>query len=854
MVDRLVKGVGYRKDHRRRYSFWCCLVLLLVFMTASTCSKGQDSIVKEVWIVPLSHTDFGFTDQPSVTRELHRRYIDIALDAALKTRNLPDAERFRWTIEAQYSFADWWRGASELRRNQFLSMVKASQLDVGALADDTTPYLDPVEWKRITHWISDSIWRSVQPQTGVQDDVNGFPRAGAMRLLDRGVHRLWTGINNDLGGPPLQAPSGFWWKMPDGRRMFVWLNIPYSEGYQYFHLRGWRHGPLPKAGDTLYRPPVTDELLPTDATSLLEQHAFLVSKLRQQAALGYHYPVFILPFTNQWRLDNDPPYESMSDFVAAWNKAELTPRLRIATASQAIRKMEEIAGEDIPEYTGEFTDWWANGSMSSPPAMAASRTAKRYLQQASSPLFGPLQPNAVKKMDELERELIVFDEHSWGGGDSVALPYSLDSQGEFAEKSLHSYGAMAQAQFLLSQRVRTAFADKGSGLYVFNAAPASWSGWIRFPSSAFRDDYRSAVDTASGVCGEVSFENGMHPWATPKTPADVTAENDTQTFADNVPKQTARIWIDNLPGNAFRHLQLSTSPCPASSDEAAASTLSIKLDERSWPRSLQWSGMSSPLILPGFGDFHSVSINGFAPRAKVHEIWNASTAESRNELRAVALQTVTAEEDSIATEEDTGKTIVYTQSLKHPSLGWAVRRLEIWKSEPRIRLDFKLYRRSSERPEAYFISFPLPVGNASPIVSNGGIPFRPYREQIPGSCKDYFAIDGWIDYATPEGHWIWATRDAPLVTFGKGTLLEKATAAPDQTNIVQAIVFNNLWYTNFVDNAMGEMDFSFDLEWQRRNEEVHPSDLGDTLVSTPVLLLNPDAPVDPLYMKYVFQP
>ncbi|HEY4378717.1 MAG TPA: hypothetical protein VGN01_00110 [Acidobacteriaceae bacterium] len=817
-------------------------------------AKAQDLAIKEVWIVPLAHTDFGFTDQPSVTRELHRRYIDIALDATLRTRNLPEAARFRWTLESQYSFDDWWRSASNLRRNKFLAMVKAGQLDVGALADNATPYLDQAGWEEMTHWIPDLVWRRVQPQTGVQDDVNGFPRAGAMMLLDRGVHRLWTGINNDLGGAPQQAPSGFWWKMPDGRRMFVWLNIPYSEGYQYFHSSGWRHGPLPKAGDTLYRPPLEDELLPADAASLRDQRAFLVGKLQQLVARGYQYSVFILPFTNQWRLDNDPPNESMTDFVAAWNKAGLTPKLRIATATQATSKMEEIAGKSVPEYSGEFTDWWADGSMSSPASMAASRSSKRYLQQISSPLFGPLQPNAKTKIDELQRELVVFDEHSWGGGNSVALPYSLDSQGEFAEKSLHAYGAMAQAQFLLSQRVRSAFVDKGEGLYVFNTEPGSWSGWIRFPASAFRDKYQSAADAATGVCGAVAFENGISPWTNPKTPGDITPQNDSQTFADNVSKQIARIWIQDLPGNAFRRLKLSTSPCPATALDSAVSNPVIMLDEKSWPSSLEWPGMSSSLILPGFGGFHSVAVDGFAPRAKVHEIWGASTAEKRNELRDSVLRTIAAVEEEVATKEDTGKTIIYTQSLRHPSLGWAVRRLEIWKSEPRIVLDFKLYRRSSELPEAFFISFPLPVGNTPPVVSNAGVPFKPYQEQVPGSCKDYFAIDGWVDYETTTGHWIWATKDAPLVTFGEGTLLEKATEAPARTNIVQAMVFNNLWHTNFVGNAMGEMDFSFSLQWQSGTREVRASDLARTLVSTPVLLLNPDAHADPLYKKYIFQP
>lgn len=834
------------------------LLNVLFYLPLFVCgfhAKAEDFTIKEVWVVPLSHTDFGYTDQPSTTRELHRRYIDVALDAAFKTRHLPDAQRFRWTIESQYSLDDWWKKASELRRNKFVAMVKAGQLDVSALADNNTPYMDHAEWEQMTHWIPDAVWQRVQPQTGVQDDVNGFPRAGAMLLLDRGIHRLWTGINNDLGGAPLPAPSGFWWKMPDGRRMFVWLNIPYSEGYNYFHPVGWRRGPLPKAGDTLYSLPAPNELLPIDEASLREQHAFLLSKLQQQVARGYHYPVFILPFTNQWRLDNDPPYSSITEFVAAWNHAGLIPKLRLATATEATSKMEEIAGKDIPEYSGEFTDWWANGSMSAPATVSASRAAKRYLKQLSSPLFGPLQPNAEKKITELQRELVVFDEHTWGSGMSIALPYSLDTQGQFAEKSLHAYNAMAQAQFLLSQRARTAFGDKGAGLYIFNTEVDPWSGWIRFPASALRGNYQSVVDATNGTCQAIAFDHGLKPFTSPKTPADVTPQNDSQTFADNVPKQIARIWAQGLKGNAFHRLLLSTSPCIASQQKAVTTSIDIQVDENSWPILLRWPEMSSSLILPGFGDFHSVAVTGFAPRAKVHEIWNAGTTKQRNELREATLRTISAEEDGVATKEDTGETIVYMQSLKHPRLGWAVRRLEIWKSEPRLSLQFKLYRRSSEAPEAFFISFPLPVGNTAPVVSNAGVPYRPYEEQIPGSCKDYFAIDGWVDYETASGHWIWVSKDVPLVTFGQGTLLAKAVEAPPQTNIVQAMVFNNLWHTNFVDNAMGEMDFSFDLKWQPKiGGKEHASGLANTLVSTPVLLLNPEKAADPLYQKYIFQP
>src|ERR1700728_3491422 len=92
---------------------------------------AQDPLpIKEVLLVHFAHTDFGYTDQPEVVRELHRHYVDIALDAAWATRLRPEGDRFCWTIEAQYSFADWWKAATPARRAEFVEMVRAGQLDV----------------------------------------------------------------------------------------------------------------------------------------------------------------------------------------------------------------------------------------------------------------------------------------------------------------------------------------------------------------------------------------------------------------------------------------------------------------------------------------------------------------------------------------------------------------------------------------------------------------------------------------------------------------------------------------------------------------------------------------------------
>ena len=145
-------------------------------------------------------------------------------------------------------------------------------------------------------------------RAALQDDVNGFPRAGAMALLDRRIHYLFSGINADSGGPPLPRPSAFWWKMPDGRKLFVWLGYSYPDGFSFFNAEGWRRGPVPAATDTRYRPPRPDEILRSDEASVRKAHACLVGRVRALRAAGYRYPTLLISMTNEWRMDNDPPF------------------------------------------------------------------------------------------------------------------------------------------------------------------------------------------------------------------------------------------------------------------------------------------------------------------------------------------------------------------------------------------------------------------------------------------------------------------------------------------------------------------------------------------------------------------
>jgi len=819
--------------------------------SAAPPSSPEPQYIQQVDVIHFSHTDYGFTDHPAVCRDMQRRYLDLALDAAQASARAPEGSRFKWTAETIVAVNDWWQAAAPKRRAEFLRAVRAGQIEVSALPLNNTPFLNRDQWHTMAHWLPEDLWNQLHPRTAVQNDVNGFPRAGAKELLDRGIRYLFSGINGDSGGPPQPRLTAFWWKQPDGRRLFVWLSLSYGDGFFLFDPVEWRRGPVPLAADGRYRPPRPGDILKPDEASVRAAHRQCVERLKAFERDGYRHSVVPVSITSMWRYDNDPPFAPLSDFAAAWNRLGLRPRLKLVTATEAMRDLEKVAGPAAPEYAGEWTDWWANGTACAPREVAASRAAKRFLAAAQSPLWGPLTPPALRAIEELNKDLCLFDEHTWGSSMSVAQPYSLDTQGQWNEKSRLAWRPMALAEWLLSQRARTRLIGEGEGLCLANPARAPFSGWVTMISTCLRDDYHSVTDPATGARAGLEFYPGTQPWGRPQSPAEFSREDVSAVFPDRSPNRHARFWVENLDAGAIKRFQLGKEAVQDVTPSPTRPTMEV--DGEGWPVAASWPGMKRSLFAAGLGDFVSVKVNAFAPRWALSDIWNASDPAKREELRQRALEEVSAKAGGRATVEETPHTLRYSQPLEHPRLAWATRQLEVWKREPRARLTFRFNRISAFAPEIFYVVTPLPCDGALPRMSCGGQPFTPFTDQLPGSCRDYFAIDGWADYSRPDGRWLWVSRDAPLVTLGRPAPLARLSAPPERPDRLLAMIYNNVWYTNFLGDEPGIMEFQFDLIW-RPNASGDAAALAEALVSEPVVVINPALPEQPSFLKHLYQP
>jgi len=765
---------------------------------AARAAAGQNgSVIRRVDIIHHTHTDIGYTDALRVVLDTQKRYIDAAIDAC---RADPG---FRWTVESLVDLDEWWPSASAARRNLLLGLIKSGQIDVMGLPFNQTPFQNAMQWRQMMSWIPESLWRSFNTRAAMQNDVNGFPRAGAISLLDRGINHLLMGINPDNGGPPFRGPTAFWWKMPDRRRLFVWMGEHYGSAMRYLQAAQEEDG----------------NRMRTDEQSVRAAHAGLLQHLRELEAEGYSHKRLILSFTNPLHYDNGSPYPSLSPFIQAWNRLRLEPSLHLVTATEAVFAMEEEVSGRILVKEGEWTDWWANGAASGPREVAASRYGKRYLAAAMSPVWGPMPADAAPAVESILKDLCLFDEHTWGADSSISAPYSLRTLGQYVEKSELAYKPMAMAEWLLTRRSRTRMYPLPEGVYAVNASPTEISGWAVVAADSLSPQSRSLVDSKTGERVELWREG-----------------------------DSSRFWLEGLPPHSFRALR---------TDASAAANLpsdlkpAVKLDATGWPASASWPGMRKPLFEGSLGEFLCVGLVPPADRRTIATLHATADPEKRAQIRKESLRLSAGTYGEVGFQE-TPHTCIYNQEMYHLRLAQAHRSVELWKREPRARISVRFDRLSSMEPELFYLAFGLPEGSPLPTFSSGGVPFTPYRDQLPGSCRDYFAIDGWAHYPTTEGHWLWVTRDAPLAVVGGPHALERHQVQAADRHRILAMVFDNCWYTNFVADSHGMMQFQFELAWKR--EIAKPADLAEALVAEPVVVVNPAVREEPALIEDLYRP
>ena len=435
-----------------------------------TPTAATESVRKwEVYLLPHSHVDIGYTDiQPEVER-VHWRHLDQALELCRQTADYPPGARFKWNPEVVWAVDSYLRQATPEKQQQLIDAVRAGQVELHALyANELTGLCRPEELLRLMQ-CGLALGRrcGVPVEAAMITDTPGCPWGMVPAMAQAGVKycALGTNFGHRIGRALITwEDKPFYWLAPDGKqKVLCWTPfMGYALGMIGYKL---------------------DQQLP--------------ERLAELERKGYPYDIVQL----QWCIgaDNGPPDASLPELVKDWNAKHVYPKLVIATTSELFREFEKRYAADIPVVRGDFTPYWEDGASSTARETAINRTAAERLVQAET-LWAMLNPHQYPAADFADawRNVILYDEHTWGAGNSITEPDKQNVKDAWKIHQAFALDADSQSQTLLS----TALGGRVNGHTVDAVDVFNTACWPRTDLVVLSKEMSSVGDIVTGSDGD----------------------------------------------------------------------------------------------------------------------------------------------------------------------------------------------------------------------------------------------------------------------------------------------------------------------------------------------------------------
>ena len=431
--------------------------------------------IDTIYLVHHTHTDLGYTHDPVTVWEMHRRFLDAAIDAAERDlQRCPDgaADAFKWTVETTAPLLHWLEHAPDAQIERLKTVAAAGRIEVTAMFAHLTPLASPAVY-------ADSL-RPLERlrrdygfviRHAMTCDVNGHNWPLVDALLDAGIEGFALSSNDYCGGHPPGRPCIFRWEAPSGRKLLT-LNAWHYHTGNYAGI-----GPFPIDGFKKHWPILRAKL----------DHA------------NWPWPFALLQVTHQFG-DNGSADYTLPDFVRRWNatRTDGEPELRLATPAQfwsAVHQSDAVPIEDLPTRRGDWSDYWNFGAGSAAREVAVSRENEARLL-AGDQLHAWLRPLGVyqsppddipgrtpgpllsRSTDFRERGwhlLQVWNEHTFDADSSQHSPEGEDTYAQWYQKAnacyeARSLSAMYQRDGIAELSLQVP-REEGDALLLYNPLP-----------------------------------------------------------------------------------------------------------------------------------------------------------------------------------------------------------------------------------------------------------------------------------------------------------------------------------------------------------------------------------------------
>ena len=465
--------------------------------------------------------------------------------------------------------------------------------------------------------------------------------------------------------------------------------------------------------------------------------------------------------------DNGPPDPGISDYVREWNATYVAPKLAISTAHTMFTELEYRYGATIPTFSGDMTPYWEDGAASTSRETGINRASAERLVQAET-LWALLNPSTypMQRFRDAWRNVLLYSEHTWGAHNSISEPDSDFVKSQWAIKQSFALDADQQSKALLDEALSTVRATGATQSFaVFNTSSWTRTGLVRIAADASAAGNRVVDDTGAAIPSQ-RLTTGELVFVARDVPA-LGARTYRVEAGDALIAGSAYV-EGNRIGNALIFATVEPR------NGAIAVIRSFRREENLVDRDAgYWA--NEYLNVPGT-DSKDARRSGSAT------------------IRVVENGPVFA---SLAIDSYAPGCISLHREL------WVVDGME------QIEIINTLDKTDVRSKEGIHFAYPFRVPEGQLRMDLAWSVIRPEFDQLPGSCKNWFTVQRWVDISNQGFGVTWMPLDAPLIEIG-GVTAESPwmkTIAPSQ--LLFSYVMNNYWHTNYKASQPGVTTFRY---------------------------------------------
>ena len=728
------------------------------------------------YIIHNSHTDVGYTDYQEKIEAYHIAYIREAVDILRAAEQGKTEWRgFKWNCESYWCVEKFLKTSDEAYRADFIRFVKNGDIGLSGSYLNLTELIDrDTLYEIMARNRAEMASYGVQMRSAQTCDINGYSWGFADALYENGVTRLLSATHAHHARHPLEKrQTAFWWRSPKGNKVLCWNGEHYHLGNE-----------LGVARQSSFEYIIRDGLDRTEPDLFKRAEMRLENYKNKLQSDGYTLD-FVPVNVSGMMTDNGSPNASIAEFCQLYNaKHGDEIFLKMATLDDFFDALE-ASGADIPIYEGDWTDWWADGTGSTPADVQHYREAQRKMNILRS--LDPDGRYASKALTDAARDdLMFYAEHTWGFCSSVSEPWNPFVNGTDKRKSLYACRANEAAgraldQYTFAMGETPVSFQKDFTLKLINPNGRRYIGPAEIPLKGFFGHrYFDLVRADSGE----------------KTPYQISyyARGPVLLFdADLAPRETAEYLLKDRTEPAENKTE------EVSYNQIETDCFTIRFEDGKGLASVFDKRKNAELVrsdarYPAFTPVYEMTPMGERGPCGTRSAMGLCRKCATTERSAGKLTSIKVTENGVVRAKI---------ELSYELAGCEFCRVvyTVYKRHPRIDVDLVLHKKSVWEPENLYLALPFTAGSGEEFyIEKTGAVLRPRVDQLPMTCADYYALQSGMAFCGKDGSVIVATPDTPLISLGA---LEAHTpglaGAEGLENVdeVYAWVMNNFWETNF---------------------------------------------------------